>query len=328
MAVRTMTTLLLLLTAATMLAARNPGSYVAPKTGACPSGYYECQDGVCIIDPWVCDGWDDCTNGEDEENCGSTTASTPAGSCLSGYECQDGTCIPNSWVCDGYEDCPNGEDESICSTNTTTTTSSTTTSSTTSETTTKTTTTSSTTTSPTTSETTTTTSTTTTPFETTTDSTTENTTPATGKCHSPYHSVGDTCLLVVLIEGTPDEMQYECKMLGGSMLEFEDANDFWAILSYLKQENLTQRDYWVGAALKAGSTTAHWLNAGTPVLSGTPLWAINLNASSLVYDQEPAVSGSHQHVYMRAHRKLLLAAAPPDQLMMGTICEKLLSQMA
>jgi hypothetical protein len=29
-------------------------------------------------------------------------------------------------------------------------------------------------------------------------------------------------------------MQYECELLGGSMLEFEDANDFWTILSYLE----------------------------------------------------------------------------------------------
>ncbi|KAA0191669.1 hypothetical protein HAZT_HAZT007802 [Hyalella azteca] len=216
------------------------------------------------------------------------------------FECWNGICIPGPWECDGYEDCPNGEDERNCGS--TTTTPDTTITSTT------------------------TTSTTTSSTSASTPTPTETTTRPTGVCSLPYDRVGDKCIVVELFnEGTHDEMQYECSRLGGSMLEFGDANDFWTILRYLEQQGLTQHDYWVGAELEAGSTTAHWLNAGTPVPSGTPLWAINRNSSSLAYEQEPAVSGSLRRVYMRAHRKLLLAAAPPDQLMMGTICEAPLS---
>ena len=32
-------------------------------------GYYECATGECIEEAWLCDGEDDCSNGEDEYGC-------------------------------------------------------------------------------------------------------------------------------------------------------------------------------------------------------------------------------------------------------------------
>ena len=65
----------------------------------------------CIPDTWLCDTYDDCPTGEDEDAgmCGSMGCEADE------FECNDGSCIPDSWVCDfAYEDCPDGEDEAGC----------------------------------------------------------------------------------------------------------------------------------------------------------------------------------------------------------------------
>lgn len=35
----------------------------------CLSSQYECYNGTCIPDSWICDGYYDCAFGEDEYNC-------------------------------------------------------------------------------------------------------------------------------------------------------------------------------------------------------------------------------------------------------------------
>ncbi len=37
--------------------------------GPCDENYWQCSDGKCIYDGWLCDGSNDCLNGEDEDNC-------------------------------------------------------------------------------------------------------------------------------------------------------------------------------------------------------------------------------------------------------------------
>ena len=37
--------------------------------GSCSSSEYTCSDGACIPDSWVCDGYYDCSGGDDEDFC-------------------------------------------------------------------------------------------------------------------------------------------------------------------------------------------------------------------------------------------------------------------
>jgi lysozyme len=72
---------------------------------------FTCADGSCIDASWVCDGWPDCPNGDDEAGCPTPT---PTPTSCSGFTCADGSCIDASWVCDGWADCPAGDDETSC----------------------------------------------------------------------------------------------------------------------------------------------------------------------------------------------------------------------
>ena len=38
---------------------------------SCPEGTFQCSDGKCISKSWLCDGENDCSDGEDEQNCES-----------------------------------------------------------------------------------------------------------------------------------------------------------------------------------------------------------------------------------------------------------------
>ncbi|MBI2898498.1 MAG: LDL receptor domain-containing protein [Deltaproteobacteria bacterium] len=71
-----------------------------------PSGQFECGDGACISDSWVCDDFTDCDDGSDEAGCDT---------CLPGdFQCDDGSCIPGAWECDFIVDCDDGSDEASC----------------------------------------------------------------------------------------------------------------------------------------------------------------------------------------------------------------------
>ena len=45
------------------------GGTCSPASG-CGFGEFECDNGGCIPEANACDGWDDCSLGEDEEGCG------------------------------------------------------------------------------------------------------------------------------------------------------------------------------------------------------------------------------------------------------------------
>jgi hypothetical protein len=66
--------------------------------------------GNCIQAAWVCDGANDCSEGEDEENCDTQRH------CGSGmFMCHvDGSCVPINQACDGVAQCPDGSDEVAC----------------------------------------------------------------------------------------------------------------------------------------------------------------------------------------------------------------------
>merc|ERR1712213_226726 len=74
----------------------------------CPAGEVQCDNYICIEAQWVCDGDDDCRDGWDERNC--------TGSCRADqFRCGDGSrCIDARWQCDGDDDCNDASDELNC----------------------------------------------------------------------------------------------------------------------------------------------------------------------------------------------------------------------
>eukprot|EP01083_Nonionella_stella_P069909 186684_1 len=93
------------------------GSFMTTST--CDSDKYACQDGTtCIVRSWLCDGVDDCTNGEDEivSECVANGVDPAENACTRAgydYQCEGcSSCCLYSWsMCDGYPECPQEDDE-------------------------------------------------------------------------------------------------------------------------------------------------------------------------------------------------------------------------
>ncbi|XP_031838991.2 sortilin-related receptor [Nomia melanderi] len=83
---------------------------VQPKV--CKENRFQCMNGFCIPNAWVCDGTNDCPSGEDELRCVGDK-----GKCNEGqFKCRiSGGCIPIAAVCNGEIDCPDETDELGCS---------------------------------------------------------------------------------------------------------------------------------------------------------------------------------------------------------------------
>lgn len=71
-------------------------------------GGFVCDDGTDIDDFFLCDGSDDCWNGEDELDCEFGPDEEPP------FTCDDGGTTSVDYVCDGEEDCLDGSDEHNC----------------------------------------------------------------------------------------------------------------------------------------------------------------------------------------------------------------------
>ncbi|KAK3768071.1 hypothetical protein RRG08_045889 [Elysia crispata] len=80
---------------------------------SCTLYQYTCSNGRCIPKEYICDGYNDCNNNDDEKNCQNHTCATDQFRCT-----YSSTCRPLSYVCDGENDCPNGEDEFNCTSTT------------------------------------------------------------------------------------------------------------------------------------------------------------------------------------------------------------------
>lgn len=85
---------------------REDGRADATPPADCVLGEFDCQTGdECISSSKVCDGTYDCSNGQDELNCG----------CGPGmFTCKNEQCIHAAFVCDKVENCLDGSDEEDC----------------------------------------------------------------------------------------------------------------------------------------------------------------------------------------------------------------------
>lgn len=86
---------------------------VNTSTNYCgPSKFFCYQSNHCIFGSYVCDGDQDCQEGEDEYNCQYNSNLKCTGSY---FACLFVTgCVPTSKVCDGHADCTDGTDEMAC----------------------------------------------------------------------------------------------------------------------------------------------------------------------------------------------------------------------
>ncbi len=107
---------------------------VAPKlaNNRCMAGHYQCTDGTCILEHYVCDGHANCPYVSDETDCSHVCSlyaslNIGGGDCYTAcmpedcvchqlyFQCQGGGCVAWSRVCDGVTDCTRSEDELLCS---------------------------------------------------------------------------------------------------------------------------------------------------------------------------------------------------------------------
>ncbi|XP_038145884.1 suppressor of tumorigenicity 14 protein homolog [Cyprinodon tularosa] len=70
----------------------------------CPNKFL-CKNQWCIDRNLTCDGWNDCGDNSDEENCKCSSDK---------ITCKNGLCKPKFWKCDGVNDCGDNTDELNC----------------------------------------------------------------------------------------------------------------------------------------------------------------------------------------------------------------------
>ncbi|XP_060890426.1 suppressor of tumorigenicity 14 protein homolog isoform X2 [Labrus mixtus] len=98
-------------------------------TNPCP-GRFQCTNNLCLNTTLQCDGWNDCGDASDEENCNNVCSNRPFGDFPfmtsqravapppecdgSQMKCKNGRCKPEFWKCDSVDDCGDNTDEENC----------------------------------------------------------------------------------------------------------------------------------------------------------------------------------------------------------------------
>ncbi|KAM6909849.1 suppressor of tumorigenicity 14 protein homolog [Xenentodon cancila] len=73
----------------------------------CDKDQFMCGNGMCKPKMWSCDHVNDCGDWSDEKQCGCAQNE---------WRCGDGSCLPQDVVCNGKMDCKDGSDEASCKT--------------------------------------------------------------------------------------------------------------------------------------------------------------------------------------------------------------------
>ncbi|TNN87878.1 Low-density lipoprotein receptor class A domain-containing protein 3 [Liparis tanakae] len=77
----------------------------------CAPTFFACANGVhCIIGRFHCNGFSDCPDGSDEENC----TGNPLVCSEARFKCRNGHCVDRSFLCNGQDNCHDNSDEELC----------------------------------------------------------------------------------------------------------------------------------------------------------------------------------------------------------------------